>query len=87
MLRYYRGHRAAASLGGGAPEIPYSLGIFSIRAPEPGGFPGLAAFPCAPGREFSGAEQRTARAYQAFRYRCSQVLARARSYAGSMWRF
>ena len=30
MLRYYRGHRAAASQGGGVPEIPYSPGIFSI---------------------------------------------------------
>src|SRR3954454_1242792 len=60
---------------------------FLTRGPQPGGFPGLAAFPCAPSREFSGAEQRTARAYQAFRYRCSPLLARARSYARSMWRF
>ena len=30
MLRYYRSHRAAASQGGGVPEIPYSPGIFSI---------------------------------------------------------
>src|SRR4051794_29531479 len=64
MLRYYRGHSAAASQSGRVPETPYSPGIFSVRAPKSGGFPRFADDPCAPSREFFGAEQGAASTFQ-----------------------